>query len=72
MIGTTMGVLALIMIPAGFLMAWLVVRALDRRAERGRTPPHAKQATPDHTAANPIPLDDAPADLIAEIARSVR
>ncbi len=68
MIGTAMAMLALVMIPLGFALAFLMLRVLDRRprsAEVQRAPHH-----PSRLAA--VPLDDAPAEVIAEVARRSR
>lgn len=80
MIGTAMGLLALIMIPLGFALAWWLVRSLDaaapsRRQHNAPTPrPDDPTSTPrrPHPSTLPaVPLDDAPDHVIAAVAQRV-
>lgn len=65
MIGTAMAMLALVMIPLGFALAYWMVRTLERRQAAP-----ARVAVSRHPSQLPaVPLDDAPADVIAEVAR---
>lgn len=68
MIGTAMAMLALVMIPLGFALAFLMLRVLERR--QGSPAPQRAAHHPSRLAA--VPLDDAPAEVIAEVARRSR
>lgn len=73
MIGTTMGVLALIMIPLGFVLAWGVVRMLDARAadEQARDGSVPAPRPPHPSTLPAVPLDDAPSHVIAAVAQNM-
>lgn len=73
MIGTAMALLALIMIPLGFALAWGMVRMLDSRADRSIPDPGASRVsvTPHPSTLPQVPLDDAPSDVIAAVAHRV-
>lgn len=68
MIGTAMAMLALVMIPLGFALAYWMVRTLERR--QAAPAPAGANRHPSRLPA--VPLDDAPADVIAEVARRSR
>lgn len=66
MVGMWMGVLALLMIPLGFGLAWWTVKRLEKRSARPVPPrrlPH-----PSSLPAVVKPLDEAPSDVIAAVA----
>lgn len=68
MIGTATALLALVMIPLGFVLAILMLRALDhRQRDHDDSGDRGVARHPSQLAA--LPLDDAPADVIAEVAR---
>ena len=82
MIGVGMGLVALLVIPAGFVLAWWLVRQLERKAAaegRGYADPFADPqrmrrphpSTQPPARADSGALDDAPAEVIAALAQQV-
>ncbi len=82
MIGVGMGLVALLVIPAGFVLAWWLVRRLERKAAaegRGHVDPFAdpQRMRRPHPSTQPPArepsgaLDDAPAEVIAALAQQL-
>ncbi len=67
MVGMWMGALALLMIPLGFGLAWWMLRQLERRSAASEAP--RRRPHPSSLPAVLGPLDDAPGDVIAAVAR---
>lgn len=66
MVGVGMAVLALLMIPLGFGLAWMMVRRFEQRRA---APLPQRRPHPSTLPAVVHPLDEAPSEVIAALAQ---